>query len=131
MLFKVVCHVSSHGSLWCIVMTYGKKFVNSKYRNVKTMVDGIEFDSKKEARRYCELLLMQKGKQIMDLELQPKFDLMVNGTKCGYYKADFRYFCLERQQWIIEDVKSEATKTPVYRLKKKILATLNIHITEY
>lgn len=102
----------------------------SKFRNKKTIVDGITFDSKKEARRYFDLLMLEKAKLITDLEMQPKYDLMVNGKKIGFYKADFRYFCKARKKVIVEDVKSEPTKTPVYRLKKKILDTLGVEIME-
>jgi len=97
-----------------------RKNIN-KYRNIKTNVNGILFDSKKEAGRYAELLLLRGQDAIRDLELQPKFDLIVNGKKVATYKADFKYFDVGSFKWIIEDVKSPATKTPVYRLKKKIL----------
>jgi hypothetical protein len=102
-----------------------------KYNNVKTEIDGITFDSKKEAARYSELRLLEIGNAIRDLECQPKIPLMVNGTQIGHYIGDFKYF--ENGEWIIEDVKSKATITPTYRLKKKILATYQppIHIKEY
>ena len=67
------------------------------------------------------MLLLRGQAIIRDLELQPKFDLIVNGKKIATYKADFKYFDLTKFEWIVEDVKSPATKTPVYRLKKKIL----------
>lgn len=102
-----------------------------KYNNVRTEVDGITFHSKKEAARYCELRLMQIGRLITDLQCQPKIPLMVNGTQIGNYIGDFKY--RENGEWVIEDVKSKATITPTYRLKKKILATYDppIHIKEY
>lgn len=49
----------------------------SKYRSEKTCVDGICFDSKKEARRYCELKLMERAGEISGLELQKKFELIL------------------------------------------------------
>lgn len=97
-----------------------RKNIN-KYRNIKTSVNGITFDSKKEAGRYTELLLLKGQGAIKDLELQPSFDLIVNDKKIATYKADFKYFDVGRYEWVIEDVKSPITKTPVYRLKKKIL----------
>jgi hypothetical protein len=115
----------------------------SKYRNRKTEVDGIVFDSKKEAERYGELTLLEKAKKIEDLELQPKFPVEVNGQKICTYIADFRYkeklyVNFAQEDWHvgtadrIEDVKSEATrKLPVYRLKKKLVeAQYGITITE-
>ena len=99
----------------------------SKYNAVKTVVDGIKFDSKKEARRYSQLKLMEKSGAISDLSLQPRFDLIVNGKKCGFYKADFKY--VENGKEVIEDVKGMLT--PVYRLKKKLVkAIYNIDIFE-
>lgn len=80
------------------------------------------FDSKAEHRRYHILKLMEKANEIRNLERSPRFDLIVNGIKCGFYKADFAYF--KGQKRVIEDVKSEPTKTPVYRLKKKIVEAL-------
>lgn len=94
-----------------------------KYKNKITEINGIKFHSKKEANRYLELKILEKAKKIKSLELQPKIPLMVNGKKIGNYIGDFRYFDIEKLEFIIEDVKSPITKTPTYRLKKKILET--------
>ena len=93
-----------------------------KYNNIKTEIDGITFDSKKEANRYCELVLLKKAGAIKDLETQPKFPLYVNTNKVCSYIADFRYFDIGKHEWVVEDVKSTETKTPLYKLKKKLLA---------
>ena len=102
----------------------------NKFNNIKTKIDGIIFDSKQEATRYQQLSLLQKSGHIRGLQLQPRIPLMVNGTKVGYYIGDFQYELNGRV--ILEDVKSTATKTAVYNLKKKILATYDppIHILE-
>jgi hypothetical protein len=50
----------------------------SKYRNKKVLVDGVAFDSKKEAKRYRELKLMEDAGMISRLERQVKFDLLPN-----------------------------------------------------
>jgi Flp pilus assembly CpaF family ATPase len=94
----------------------------SKYRNVRTEVDGITFDSKKEARRYGELTTLLADGEISRLMLQPKFDIIVNGIKVAYYKADFAYFNKAGDR-VIEDVKG--MKTPMYRLKKKLVEALH------
>ena len=47
-----------------------------KYRSKRTVVDGITFDSKKEANRYCELKLLEKSGEIKNLELQKKYILI-------------------------------------------------------
>ena len=49
--------------------------MTSKYRNKKTTVNGISFDSQKEAARFQELLLMQEAGEITGLRLQPEFTL--------------------------------------------------------
>jgi len=102
----------------------------NKYNARKTTVDNIVFDSAKESRRYSELKLLEKAGVIHSLTLQPRFDLIVNGTKCGFYKADFKY--VENSREVVEDVKSPMTaKLPVYRLKKKLVkAIYGIDIVE-
>ena len=94
----------------------------NKYHNRKTELDGIRFASCKEATRYQELLWMQQAGLIQGLELQPRFDLVVNGHKLGFYKADFRYEDLETGLTIVEDVKGIRTST--YQLKKKLVKAL-------
>lgn len=93
----------------------------NKYGAVKTTVDGIKFDSKKEAARYQVLKLCEKAGTITNLSLQPKFDLIVNGVKIGFYKADFKYNNLDGKE-VIEDVKG--VKTPVYNIKKKMIKAI-------
>ena len=101
----------------------------NKYNNKKVVIDGFKFDSKAEGRRYEELKSLERGKIILDLELQPRFDFELNGVKMGFYKADFRYHDMEKGCIIIEDVKG--MKTPVYNLKKKMMKAFhNIEIFE-
>lgn len=102
----------------------------SKYNAVRTVVDGITFASKREANRYSELKLMQSAGLIKQLELQPVFRLLVKtGKSVGMYKADFRYYDTTTKQWIVED--SKGFRTPVYRLKKKIVEEVyGLHIYE-
>ena len=68
----------------------------SKYGNVKTVVDGITFDSKAEARRYAGLRALVANGIISDLELQPSFVIDVNGVKICTYRADFAYQVRDR-----------------------------------
>lgn len=91
----------------------------SKYGAKAVMIDGHRFASKKEAGRYAELRLLQQAGVIADLVLQPRFDLVVNGQKICRYFADFRY--TDGGVDVVEDVKSQGTKTPVYRLKRKLM----------
>lgn len=103
----------------------------SKYLSKKTEIDGIIFASKAEATRYVELKILQRAGRISDLELQPRFPLIVEGVAVGTYVADFSYRPAEGKEKVIEDVKSPATKTPVYRLKAKLVKAIHgVTITE-
>jgi len=97
--------------------------MRSKFGAVATIVDGIRFASKAEARRYLELRMLEKAGKIAELELQPAFILVppytrADGTKCRgtRYVADFRYLDMETLRLVVEDVKG--VKTAVYQLKK-------------
>ena len=99
----------------------------SKYRNVRTTVDGIVFDSKKEAARYSELKLLEGAGIITNLQLQVKF-ILQNTT----YIADFVYYIANTSlggkgwEYVVEDVKSAITKkNPLYRLKKKMMLSMH------
>ena len=95
-----------------------------KYGNRKVEIDGIEFDSKKEAQRYWELKLLQRAGKISDLQLQREFELipaqyetyprygktgnrLQDGKRCieksCTYKADFCY--MQDGRLVVEDVK--------------------------
>ena len=95
-----------------------------KYHNVKTIVNGIVFDSKKEANRYKELLLLQKAGIITDLKRQVRYTLVpsFNLNKKRYretsYIADFVY--KENGKDIVEDTKG--FRTDIYKIKKKLMA---------
>ena len=103
----------------------------SKYRNHKTEYNGVQFDSKKEAKRYQELELLERAGLISSVELQPRYDLIVNNHKLSFYRADFRYREVTTDAVIVEDVKSPATRTPVYQLKNKLMKALySIEIRE-
>jgi len=104
----------------------------NKYRSKSCIRDGIRFASKKEGKRYQELLLLQKAKKIKNLRLQPKYPISINNEKICTYIADFEYYRIldgECVEIITEDCKG--FKTPVYRLKKKLMNALyGIIITE-
>lgn len=100
----------------------------NKYGAKRTIAHGISFDSKAEADRYCELRLLERSGEITNLELQPKYPLVVEGVDCGFYLGDFQYFSrgtnTKRGEHVVEDVKSKATKTRLYQLKKKLVFAL-------
>ena len=97
----------------------------NKFHAQKTVVDGVVYDSKKEGKRAVELEYLQKVGKIKNLERQKRFILQEGfvsnqGQKIRpiSYLADYYYE--ENGQQIVEDVKSPATRTQVYMLKKKL-----------
>lgn len=105
----------------------------SKYHSRKVTVDGITFDSAKEARRYGELKLQEKAGEIYDLQRQVPFVVIPeqrdgNGKLLERevkYIADFTYKEKGSLRRTVEDVKSPATRTEVYRIKKKLMLYRN------
>ena len=104
----------------------------NKFNAVKTMVDGILFDSKKESRRYIVLKQMEIDGEISRLSLQPKFIVQEKfvtpvGEKVRAitYTADFLYSVTDEygiSKDVIEDVKGgKATQTQEFKLKWKML----------
>lgn len=105
----------------------------SKYHAKKTVVDGIEFDSAKEAKRYTKLRDMERAGKIQHLCLQVPFEILPSFECDGVkyrgmsYVADFVYH--RDGKLVVEDCKG--FKTPEYKLKKKLMAYCkNINIEE-
>lgn len=111
---------------------------SSKYMNNKVEYDGHVFDSLKERNRYIALCLMQRAKLISNLQLQVPFELepavILKGRRkpAIRYFADFTYIVVKTGELVVEDVKSEKTKTlPEYRTKMHLLKSrYNIEIVE-
>lgn len=101
-----------------------KKEKKTKYQNQKVAIDGITFDSKKEAKRYNYLKLLQRAREIQQLETQKEFVLQDAFKKNGQhyrkisYIADFYYYDNKEHKYIVEDTKG--FRTDVYKLKKKL-----------
>ena len=109
----------------------------NKYGNRKVMIDGEVFDSKKEARRWQELCLLEQGGAITDLRRQVKFVLIPAqrepdraGKRGGKIKgklierevsyiADFVYQDLGKGETVVEDTKG--MRTTDYILKRKMM----------
>lgn len=111
-----------------------------KYNNKKSIVDGINFDSKKEAKRYKELKTLEKAGIIHELQRQVKYVLIpaqyehtgevyaIGNNKgkpkkgrliereCAYY-ADFVYN--QNGETIVEDTKG--VRTTEYVIKRKLM----------
>lgn len=100
----------------------------SKYKNIRTVVDGQAFDSKREAHRFGELKMLERSGIITELRCQPKFPLMVNGVKICTYIADFHYIGQDGRE-VVEDVKGMRTAT--YILKAKLMiACYGVRVVE-
>lgn len=113
----------------------------NKYRNKKVEINGIVYDSKKEAKRHQELLLLEKAGEIMNLQRQVKFVLIPTqrepdtiGPKGGIHKgkviekecayiADFTYWDVDNGELVVEDTKGFRTKD--YIIKRKLM--MHVH----
>lgn len=118
--------------------------MKNKYYAKSCIINGMSFDSKKEAKRYQELMLLEKSGFISNLQRQVKYvlippqyktfkrygnkgKLLKDGKQllereCSYV-ADFVYELDGKT--IVEDAKSKATKTKEYIIKRKLM--LYIH----
>lgn len=112
----------------------------SKYGNRKTVVDGITFDSKKEANRFRELQLLERAGKITALQRQVKYvliptqrefsnEIYKKGAHQGHFKpgkvlekecnyiADFAY--IQGGAYVVEDTKG--VRTEAYKIKRKLM----------
>ena len=124
------------------MFNYNKK---NKYRNIKVEIDGETFASRKEARRYYELKLLERAGEIKNLQKQVKFLLIPSQfeevidakgkpkQKCiereCVYVADYQYQDAHTGELIVEDTKGMRTKD--YIIKRKLmLSVYKIRIKE-
>jgi len=104
-----------------------------KYGAKARTVDGIRFDSTREAQRYEDLRILERAGLVADLEIHPRFPIDVFalrgelGTpiRCGVYTADFKYRETDTGAIVIEDVKSHPTRTTAYRLRKRLIEAIH------
>ena len=102
-----------------------RKGKRNKYGAVKTTIDGIKFDSKKEAKRYELLSSLARSGEIFRLELQPSYKIKIGGEEVKYpsgrtitYIADFRYKNRSGDM-VVEDVKG--LETAVFKIKRALV----------
>lgn len=103
---------------------------SSKYQNDRTVLDGLKFDSKMEANRYAELVLLQRAGEITDLQVQQRFELVPAVRLAGAkrittaidYVADFTYRKTGTRIVVIEDCKGARTR--VYLMKRHMMKAL-------
>ena len=98
---------------------YGRRF-GAKYGNTKVNVDGMHFDSKREAARWQELRLLERAGEISDLRRQVRYELVpkLPGERPVDYIADFVYRDKNGNE-VVEDVKG--VRTQVYIIKRKLM----------
>ena len=106
----------------------GHVVTRRKYRNTPTVVDGIRFDSKREAKRWGELRALERDGLISQLKRQVRFRIEVNGVLICVYVADFVYFDGPREPpWeppnVVEDAKGVRTRE--YKLKAKLMRAVH------
>ena len=108
----------------------------NKFNAEKIIIHGIIFDSKKEGLYYLKLLMLKKAKKenerVINIALQPRYDIVINRKKIGFYKADFKVTYADKHTEVI-DVKGlkKGSAYQLFRLKKKLVEALyNIEIIE-
>ena len=119
------------------------KYHNSPTERITPSGAVLHFDSQKEARRYDHLAALERAGQIRDLRLQVDFTLQEAYTDTGgrrvraiRYRADFTYWKYDERAsgwvwYVVEDVKSIATRTKEYIMKRKLMKErFNIDIQE-
>ena len=99
----------------------------NKYGAKKVEVDGSIFDSYGEARYWQILRLRERAGEIYGLERQKRYDIIVNGQKIGFYKADFAFYDKREERFRVQDFKGVVTRE-FNRTKKLIKAIHNIEI---
>lgn len=95
----------------------------SKYNNQKTIVDGTEFDSKKEAEYYCQLKLLKKAGEIKEIGLQPRYELQPGFEKNGVKYRPITYvadFVITNNDGTTEVVDIKGVETQVFKIKQKL-----------
>ena len=95
----------------------------SKYGNVKTTVDGIEFDSIKEADYYCQLKILKMAGEIKDFGLQEKYELQPMFKKDGVTHRSITYaadFVIENNDGTTDVVDVKGFETQVFKIKRKL-----------
>lgn len=89
----------------------------TKYRAVRTTIDGLTFDSKAEARVYQQLRVRERLGEIVRLECQVRFPLVVNGEKVMTWVADFVYADAATGELHTVDVKGFRTRDYIGKSK--------------
>lgn len=106
----------------------GKETANTpakknKYGNRKTEIDGIKFDSQKEAEYYCQLKLLKQAGEIKDFGMQQKYELLPTFKKNGVTHRSITYiadFVITNNDGTADIVDIKGMETQVYKIKQKL-----------
>jgi len=105
------------------LLTHAQPKRKSKFKNIRTTIDGVTFASKKEAARWIFLRDLEDNGVIVNLKRQVRYALHVQGVKIGTCIPDFEYTVSKTGKQITEDVKSVRTaKLPLFRRNKRHMA---------
>lgn len=95
----------------------------SKYNNIKTEMDGIKFDSRKEADYYCQLKLLKRAGEIRDFGLQPRYELQPTFKKNGTTHRSITYvadFVVVNNDGTTDIIDIKGVETQVFKIKQKL-----------
>ena len=126
------CNAMYPTDQWNVQKGRCNRCARNKHGNKKITVDGVTYDSIKEANYHQELYRRLQAGEVERIIYHPRFDIVVAGVYIGKYTADFKFYDLTTQQEMIVDVKGPSTrKNTAYRLRKKLVeAIYNTVITE-
>ena len=95
----------------------------SKFKNIRTEIDGIRFQSKAEGNYYAMLKIREKAGEVYNVELQKPYAFVINGFLVCTYKADFVFYDQVEKRERIVDVKG--VKTPEFVIKSKLMKAVH------
>lgn len=97
----------------------GLKPKKSKFKNIRTVIDGVSFPSKAEGNYYSLLKLREKAGEVANVEMQKPYAFTYEGKLICTYRADFVFDDLHENRHRVVDVKG--FQTPEFKLKKKMM----------
>lgn len=95
----------------------------NKFGAVKTTLDGITFDSKREAAYYAELKIRERVGEVVDVELRKPFSLVINGQLIGTYRCDFAFYDNRTKCYRVVDVKGMETRE--FKRTKRLMRAIH------
>ena len=102
----------------------------NKYGAIKTRIDGILFDSRLEAGRYSELKLLERAREISNIEVHPSFPIFIKGQRICVVELDFAYDDRDGNR-IFEDTKG--LDTALSKIKRKLVSAsygINVNLVK-